>query len=73
LLHILEIKRAAKLSHFRSNQISDISPLASLTNLIELIVDNNPLDQESTDVHMPALMKRGDNSMNYDAVFYQSE
>ena len=41
------------------NQISDITPLASLTNLTELDFEENPLSQESLEVHVPTLESRG--------------
>ena len=44
-----------------NNQISDVSPLASLTNLTELDLGSNPLSQESIDLHVPNLEARGIN------------
>ena len=41
------------------NQISDLSPLASLTNLTMLYRSFNPLNQESIDTHVPDLRSRG--------------
>ncbi len=41
------------------NQISDISPLVSLTNLTVLNIGENPLDTESVEVHIPQLEERG--------------
>jgi len=41
------------------SQISDISPLVSLTNLTVLNLGENPLDTESTEVHIPQLEERG--------------
>ena len=43
----------------RGNQISDVSPLASLTNLTDLGLEDNPLNQKSIDVHVPNLKDRG--------------
>jgi len=46
-------------NQFKRNQISDIGPLASLNNLTRLYLENNPLSQESTDIHIPNLNSRG--------------
>jgi len=43
----------------QGNQISDLTPLASLTNLTWLTLDGNPLSQDSIDVHVPNLKARG--------------
>ena len=46
-------------NQFKRNQINDIGPLASLNNLRRLYLENNPLSQESTDIHIPNLNSRG--------------
>jgi hypothetical protein len=38
------------------NQISSISPLASLTNLTHVDFDRNPWNQEAKDIHVPNLI-----------------
>ena len=43
----------------RYNQISDISPLVSLTNLSRLYIAYNPLDTESGDIYIRQLRKSG--------------
>ena len=45
-----------KLEH---NQISDVSPLASLPRLGRLLISNNPLSPASLDIHIPQLEERG--------------
>jgi len=59
--YLLGLEYAVNLTSLRlnGNQITDISPLASLTNLIELHLYDNPLNQESIDVHVPNLRDRG--------------
>jgi|TARA_B100000809_G_C15050488_1_gene498772 Leucine-rich repeat (LRR) protein len=42
-----------------ANEITDVSPLASLTNLTTLWLKRNPLNQESFDVHVPNFIARG--------------
>lgn len=41
------------------NEIEDLSPLLELTELSRLDVRNNPLNEESVDVHLPVLEGRG--------------
>ena len=41
------------------NQISDISPLASLPRLHKLTISNNPLSPASLDIYIPQLEERG--------------
>ena len=41
------------------NQISDISPLANLTNLKFLYLGNNPLSSDSINIYIPQLEARG--------------
>ena len=40
-------------------EITDISPLASLTNLTTLWLSDNPLSRDSIDIHVPNLKARG--------------
>jgi Leucine-rich repeat (LRR) protein len=40
----------------RDRTIISISPLASLTNLIHVHFNRNPLNQEAEDIHVPSLI-----------------
>ena len=42
-----------------SNRIRNLRPLASLSKLEQLYLRSNPLNQESTDTHVPKLKARG--------------
>ncbi|GAI39625.1 unnamed protein product, partial [marine sediment metagenome] len=41
------------------NQISDISPLVSLTNLTKVTLALNPLSSTAVNVHIPQVEQRG--------------